>query len=80
MFSGIGVGEILLVFLVILFFFGAKRIDWAFVDITALWFAILVTIISFHRVHKAAAWLMTPYLAWVSFAAVLNGTLWALNR
>lgn len=61
-------------------FFGAKRIDWACVDIIALWFAIVVTIIAFHRVHRVAAWLMIPYLVWVSFATVLNATLWVMNR
>lgn len=61
-------------------FFGAKRIDWACADIVALWFAILVTILCFWKVNKVAAWLMVPYLGWVSFATVLNATLWAMNR
>ena len=37
------------------------------------------TIVAFHRVHRLAAWLLVPYLAWVSFAAFLNFTLWRLN-
>jgi len=61
-------------------FFGAKRIDWACTDIVALWFAILVTILCFWKTSKVAAWLMVPYLGWVSFATVLNATLWAMNR
>lgn len=61
-------------------FFGAQRIDIACSCIIALWFAILVTILYFWRVSKVAAWLMVPYLGWVSFATVLNATLWALNR
>ncbi len=61
-------------------FFGAKRIDWAFVDILALWFAIVVTILCFWRINRIAAWLLAPYLGWVSFATVLNATLWAMNR
>ena len=61
-------------------FFGAKRIDWACVNIIALWFAILVTILCFWRVNKVAAWILIPYLGWVSFATVLNATLWAMNR
>ena len=61
-------------------FFGIRRIDWAFVDILALWFAILVCILTFYRVHRVAAWLMLPYLAWVTFASVLNATLWVMNR
>lgn len=61
-------------------FFGAKRIDWACADIVAMWFAILVTILCFWKVNKVAAWLMVPYLGWVSFATVLNATLWGMNR
>ncbi|MGF1547566.1 MAG: tryptophan-rich sensory protein [Thiotrichales bacterium] len=44
-----------------------------------LWLAILATLLAFRPVSRAAAWLLVPYLAWVSFAAVLNGTLWRLN-
>ena len=51
----------------------------AFAEIVLLWLAIAWTITAFWRVHRAAAWLLVPYLAWVGFAAVLNGTLWRLN-
>lgn len=61
-------------------FFGAQRIDVACTVIIAMWFAILVTILYFYQVKQAAAWLMIPYLAWVSFATLLNATLWAMNR
>ena len=61
-------------------FFGFKRIDWACADIVALWFAILVTILSFWKVRRLAACLMVPYLGWVSFATLLNAALWAMNR
>jgi len=44
-----------------------------------LWLAIAWTIAAFRRVQRFAAWLLVPYLAWVSFAAFLNGTLWRLN-
>ena len=60
-------------------FFGLHRPDLAFLDIIALWFAILATIVAFGRVHRAAAALLAPYLAWVSFATFLNFTLWRLN-
>jgi translocator protein len=60
-------------------FFGAHQIGWAFVEIIALWIAILVTMLAFFRVRKAAGWMLTPYLAWVTFAAFLNFTLWRLN-
>jgi tryptophan-rich sensory protein len=60
-------------------FFGLHRPDLAFAEIILLWLAIGWTIAAFWRVHRGAAWLLAPYLAWVSFAAVLNGTLWRLN-
>lgn len=60
-------------------FFGLHRPGVAFAEILLLWLAIAWTIAAFWRVHRTAAWLLAPYLAWVSFAAVLNGTLWRLN-
>ncbi len=60
-------------------FFGLHRMGLALVDIVALWFTIVVTIALFWRVRHLASWLMAPYLAWVSFAMVLNGALWRLN-
>ena len=42
--------------------------------------AIAMTIRVFARHDRVAAWLLTPYIAWVSFASFLNGTLWWLNR
>lgn len=60
-------------------FFGAHQPGWALVDIIAMWVAIAVTMIAFFRVSKAAGWLMVPYFAWVSFAMVLNYTLWRMN-
>ena len=40
----------------------------------ALWVAIGLTIGAFFPISRAAGWLLAPYLAWVSFAAVLNGS------
>ncbi|HCN28169.1 MAG TPA: sensory protein TspO [Verrucomicrobiales bacterium] len=60
-------------------FFGAREIGWALVVIVALWAAILSTLLSFHKVSRVSGWLLAPYLAWVSFASVLNFTLWRLN-
>jgi translocator protein len=60
-------------------FFGARQPGWALVVIAALWVAILLTMVGFHRVSKTAGWLFAPYLAWVSFAASLNFALWHLN-
>lgn len=60
-------------------FFGWHQPGWAFVEIVILWIAILATIIEFHKISKAAAWLMVPYLAWVTFASVLTFAVWQLN-
>ena len=60
-------------------FFGAREIGWALADIIVLWGAILLALVMFWRASQAAGWLLVPYLAWVSFAAFLNFTLWRLN-
>jgi tryptophan-rich sensory protein len=44
-----------------------------------LWVAIGATTLVFGRVTPYAAWMMAPYWAWVSFAAVLNAAFWRLN-
>ena len=60
-------------------FFGWHRPGLAFAEIVLLWLAIAATMVAFRPVSRFAAWLLAPYLAWVSFAAVLNFTLWRLN-
>ncbi len=60
-------------------FFKAHAIGWALVDIAVMWVLINITIGTFNRINKAAAWLMIPYLLWVSFAGVLNYAIWILN-
>ena len=60
-------------------FFGLRAPGLAFADIVLLWIAILATLIAFGRVSTWAAALLVPYLAWVSFAAALNWTLWRMN-
>jgi benzodiazapine receptor len=61
-------------------FFGAKQPLFAFMDIIMLWLAIAATIATFKRVSTPAAILFIPYMAWVSFAAVLNAAIYMLNR
>jgi tryptophan-rich sensory protein len=61
-------------------FFGMQSPGWALVEIVVLWLAIGVTIRLFWVVVPAAGALLLPYLAWVSFATVLNASLWWLNR
>ena len=62
-----------------IFFFGAREIGLALADLALLWFAILATIANFARVSRVAAWLLVPYILWVSFAVYLNYSLWILN-
>jgi tryptophan-rich sensory protein len=60
-------------------FFGLRQPFFAFLEIILLWLAILVTIRLFFRLRPVAAWMMVPYLLWVTFAAVLNLSIWWLN-
>jgi tryptophan-rich sensory protein len=60
-------------------FFGLHLPGIAFAEMSLLWIAIILTIRLFWPVHFGAAILLVPYLAWVSFAAVLNFTLWRMN-
>lgn len=60
-------------------FFGLHQPGWAFVEIVILWLAIVVTARAFFQRSKLAGWLLVPYLAWVSFATVLNFAIWRLN-
>jgi benzodiazapine receptor len=60
-------------------FFGLHRSGLAFAEIVLLWLAIAATIAVFRPVSRTAMLLLVPYLAWVSFAAALNFTLWRLN-
>lgn len=60
-------------------FFGLKSPAYAFVNIVLLWISILLTIIYFYKTSKTAAYLLIPYILWVSFAAVLNFYIMMLN-
>lgn len=60
-------------------FFNQQSPGWAFAEIAVLWLAIFATIILFAKINKTAAWLLVPYISWVSFAAILNYTIWKLN-
>ena len=60
-------------------FFGSHLPGLAFFELIMLWFAILFAIINFHRVSKAAAMLLIPYILWVSFAGILNLSIFLLN-
>ncbi len=60
-------------------FFWLKLPAVAFVDIVLLWAFIAATAWAARKVDRTAAVLLLPYLAWVSFAATLNGCIWWLN-
>jgi len=60
-------------------FFGAHQLGAAFIVIVCMWIAIFLTLRAFWAVSRPAGLLLVPYLAWVSFASVLNFTLWRLN-
>ncbi len=60
-------------------FFGWHLGGLAFADILVLLALIVATIVAFARIRRLAAWLLAPYLAWVTFAALLNYFVWQLN-
>lgn len=60
-------------------FFGLEDPSAAFVEIVALWFTIVVMIFLFWKIHKTAAWLLAPYILWVTFAGYLNYSILLLN-
>lgn len=60
-------------------FFGLRFPLASFIEILFLWIAILLTIIYFYKLSKPAAYLMIPYILWVSFAAILNFSFVILN-
>lgn len=60
-------------------FFGLQNIGLALLEIVILSLAILLTIIVFAKISRPAAWLLVPYILWVSFAAYLNYSIGILN-
>ena len=63
------------------FLFFAQRAPLAgFIEIIILWVLILMTILTFYPISKTAAILLLPYILWVSFASILNFSLWRLNQ
>jgi tryptophan-rich sensory protein len=60
-------------------FFGLQSPLLALLDIIVLWWAILATTMIFYKVRKSAAYLFLPYFAWVSFATILNASIYFLN-
>jgi tryptophan-rich sensory protein len=60
-------------------FFSMHQIGWALAEIIAMWVFIILTIVQFRKLSILAAVLLIPYLLWVSFASILNGSIWQLN-
>ncbi|HUC02105.1 MAG TPA: TspO/MBR family protein [Candidatus Paceibacterota bacterium] len=60
-------------------FFGLHSPAWALIEIIAMWIVIVATITAFSKISRSAAWLLAPYILWVSFALYLNYSIWRLN-
>jgi tryptophan-rich sensory protein len=71
--------QLFLNFLWSVLFFGLRSPLLGMIEIVFLWFAIVATIWLFYRISRLAGVLLMPYLAWVSFAALLNYYIWLLN-
>lgn len=61
-------------------FFMLKNPLLAFIEMIVLWLMIYETWYKFRRINAVSGWLFVPYLLWVSFALLLNGSIWWLNR
>ncbi len=60
-------------------FFKFQLLGLAFIEIIFIWVSIVMMIILYFEINKTAALLQIPYLLWVSFASILNGSIWFLN-
>ncbi len=61
-------------------FFTVRRPDWALVEVPFLWLSVLALAIFLRDWDVLSSWLVVPYLAWVSFAAILNWAIVRLNK
>jgi tryptophan-rich sensory protein len=61
-------------------FFGARNIFLGLIVIILMWIFILKIILAFGKINKTASYLLYPYITWVSFATILNFSVWILNR
>lgn len=60
-------------------FFGAEEVLFAFIVILGLWGTIIFSMYYFNKISKVATYLLIPYLLWVTFASVLNLSIFLLN-
>jgi translocator protein len=61
-------------------FFGLRSPLLGLIDIIVLWMMIAATTGAFYRVKKSAAYLLIPYIAWVTIALALNAAVYFMNR
>jgi translocator protein len=61
-------------------FFRLHRPDWALLEVGFLWLSIAVLMVALWPMSRTASYLLVPYLAWVSFATILNFAIVQLNR
>ena len=62
-----------------LIFFNAQSPGLALAEILLLWLSVAATMMAFFGRDTVAGWLFVPYLAWVSFAGILNAAIWMMN-
>jgi benzodiazapine receptor len=60
-------------------FFYFNMIGFAFIEIILLWISIVIMLVLFHKIKPMASYINIPYLLWVTFATVLNGSYYFLN-
>jgi benzodiazapine receptor len=78
--AGIYFTQLLLNFSWSIIFFGMHAVFGALVIIILLWVSIIFNIAWFSKFNKTAAWLLAPYILWVTFAGLLNLNIYLLNR
>lgn len=72
--------QLILNFLWSFIFFKFNLYGLAFLELCLLWLAIVITTVKFYKIDKVSAYLMIPYILWVTFAGVLNFFVWKLNE
>ncbi len=71
--------QLILNFFWSIIFFSLHQLGFALAEIIAMWVFILLSILAFYPISKPAAIMLIPYLCWVSFASILNFSIWRLN-
>lgn len=71
--------QLLLNFLWSFIFFTFQEPGWALLEMSFLWMSIVAMMVVFYPIRRWAAGLQIPYLLWVTFATVLNASIWILN-